>query len=151
MIEVLFGPSADIPGIRALREGLYSLDGVVLSAAESGEDLDSWHIVSRMGGKVAACLRYRPGPEAWGRPTAVVGAWASVGARHSIRVLRACYELGFLHGGVLAFATATVRHGSAAVLERMGGEVLAEYVDPERGPMRLLVFDTALPAPGPSR
>ncbi len=151
MVSVSLGPEADIPAIRAMRAGIYLADGVVFSEEEESADLSSWHIASWSGGALHACLRYAPGPDAWGRPTAIVSAWASRGARHSIRVLRACYDLGLLHGGVLAFATATVRHGSSDVLGKMGGEVLAEYVDSARGGMKLLVFDTALPPPGPRR
>ncbi len=151
MISVLYGASARLSEIRELRERLYSLDGVELSQGELDGDLSAWHLTSWDGNSLLACLRYTPGPDAWGRPTAVVGAWASIGARHAIRVLKACYELGFVHGGVLAFATATTRHGSASVLARMGGEVLSRYHDPERGPMEFMVFDTGGPAPGPSR
>ncbi len=151
MVNVSFGPHARVLSIRRLRDELYLKDGVKLSSDEESLDFSSWHVTSWSGESLSACLRYTPGLYGWGRPTALVGAWASRGARHSIRVLRACYELGFLHGGVLAFATATVRHGSSSVLEAMGGEVLAEYDDPTRGGMKLLVFDTALPAPGPRR
>ncbi len=151
MINVAFGPHARVFTIRKLRDELYLKDGVRLDEEETLLDFSSWHITSWSGGVLSACLRYTPGPEAWGRPTATVSAWASLGARHSIRVLRACYDLGFLHGGVLAFATATVRHGSSSVLEAMGGEILAEYSDPRRGGMKIMVFDTALPAPGPRR
>ncbi len=151
MLDISYGKAARLAEIRQLRDELYLKDGVRLSVEEGSLDSSSWHVTSWSTSGLSACLRYTTCQDSWGRPAAVVSAWASRGARHSIRVLKACYELGFLHGGVLAFATATVRHGSSSVLEAMGGEVLAEYDDPTRGGMKMLVFDTALPAPGPKR
>jgi hypothetical protein len=86
-----------------------------------------------------------------------VGGWALApewrGTKAAMDILAGSYALGELWGGCLGVATATVRHGSASILRRMGGtslqadgEDLPPYYDPQYGcDMELLRF-TRTPA-----
>src|SRR5271165_258059 len=81
-----------------------------------------------------------------------VGTWVvSEALRNSgeaVRMVMAVYALGRAMGGALGIATATTRHNSALILNRLGGEPLdlPAYYDPRyRSIMRVLRFDSARP------
>jgi hypothetical protein len=86
-----------------------------------------------------------------------IGGWALAaewrGTKAALDILAGSYALGELWGGCLGVATATVRHGSASILRRMGGaslradgEDLPPYFDAQYGcEMELLRF-TRMPA-----
>ncbi len=86
-----------------------------------------------------------------------IGGWAIKpewrNTKAALDILAGSYALGELWGGSLGVATATVRHGSASILRRMGGsslqadgEALPPYFDPTYGcEMELLRF-TRTPA-----
>ena len=83
-----------------------------------------------------------------------VGGWAIAPERRwtneSVRSVMSAYALLQLMGGGIALATATFRHNSAGVLQRMGftplsydGEQLPPYYDPAYGcEMQVLRFDS---------
>jgi hypothetical protein len=83
---------------------------------------------------------------------AEIGGWALApewrGTKAALDILAGSYALGELWGGCLGVATATVRHGSASILRRMGGsslqadgEDLPPYFDAQYGcDMELLRF-----------
>jgi hypothetical protein len=82
-----------------------------------------------------------------------IGGWALAeewrGTRAALEILAGSYALARLWGGCLGACTATVRHGSASMLRRIGGSSLqvegapfAVYEDPRYGcAMELLKFD----------
>ncbi len=90
---------------------------------------------------------------------AEVGGWAIAedyrGSREALRIALATYGLAQLLGGCIGITTATARHGSAAILCRLGGnpleaegETLPVYFDPQYGcDMEILRFDSRMPAP----
>lgn len=88
-----------------------------------------------------------------------VGGWA-VSEDHrwtteSLRIVLATYALLELLGGCAGVATATFRHGSARILQRIGlttlnadGADIAPYHDPQYGClMQILRFDSRFPNP----
>lgn len=86
-----------------------------------------------------------------------LGGWALSeeirGTSAAVKCLLAAYAWGDLVGGCLGVCTATVRHGSASLLSRIGGTPLGQgfdqispYYDPAYGcEMRILAFDTRTP------
>ena len=64
------------------------------------------------------------------------------------------YALGEILGGTVGISTATMRHASSAILQKLGGSRLGDggqplpsYLDPKyRCEMQLLQFDTSNPA-----
>lgn len=88
-----------------------------------------------------------------------VGGWAIApdrrNSRVSLDIILAAFGLLTLLGGGVGLATATVRHGSASILRRLGlysmsaeGQELPLYYDPKyRCEMELLSFDTRKPSP----
>jgi hypothetical protein len=89
---------------------------------------------------------------------AEVGGWAIAeehrGSREALRIALATYGLAQMLGGCLGITTATARHGSSAILRRIGGapleaegECLPVYFDPQYGcDMEILRFDSRQPA-----
>jgi hypothetical protein len=83
-----------------------------------------------------------------------VGGWAISkdrrGGREALRIVLSTYGLLQLLGGCIGLATATVRHGSADILRRIGlaslfvgAEPLAPYYEPQYGcVMEMLRFDS---------
>ena len=88
-----------------------------------------------------------------------VGGWALADALRStgaaLTIALATYGLGRLLGGCISIGTATHRHASASILERIGGERLSrngvrlpDYYDPAyRCRMSVLRFDSDVPNP----
>ena len=88
-----------------------------------------------------------------------VGGWAVAPERRwtceAVRTVMAAYALLQLLGGSICVATATFRHNSAGVLQRMGlsplscnGDELPPYYDPAYGcDMQALRFDSRAPNP----
>lgn len=88
-----------------------------------------------------------------------VGGWAlSPNLRCSVEALRialATYSLARTLGGCIGIATVTYRHGSSAILRRIGGRPLSvggvdlpPYYDPQYGcDMEILRFDSSEPNP----
>lgn len=88
-----------------------------------------------------------------------IGGWALAeewrGSRAALEILVGSYALANLWGGCLGVCTATVRHGSASMLRRIGGtglsvesQELPPYEDPQYDClMELLRFDCRTPAP----
>lgn len=88
-----------------------------------------------------------------------VGGWAVAPERRwtceAVRTVMAAYALLQLLGGSICLATATFRHNSAGVLQRMGlaplnyrGDDLPPYYDPAYGcDMQALRFDSRTPQP----
>lgn len=86
-----------------------------------------------------------------------VGGWAVAPERRwtceAVRTVMAAYALLQLLGGSICVATATFRHNSAGVLQRMGlepldcrGDELPPYYDPAYGcEMQALRFDSRAP------
>jgi hypothetical protein len=87
-----------------------------------------------------------------------VGGWAIApdrrNSRVSLDIILAAFGLLNLLGGGVGLATATVRHGSASILRRLGlspmsaeGQELPVYYDPNyRCEMELLSFDSRTPS-----
>jgi len=90
---------------------------------------------------------------------AEVGGWAVAEDRHwttdPLRIILAVCGLAKILGGCVGVATATVRHGSAVILRRIGllslvvnGVEVPSYYDPHYGcEMEALRFDTDFPNP----
>jgi hypothetical protein len=90
---------------------------------------------------------------------AEVGGWAVAEERRwttdPLRMILAVWGLSRILGGCVGVATATVRHGSAVILRRIGlgslvanGVELPSYYDPHYGcEMEALRFDSDLPNP----
>ncbi|HWB99920.1 MAG TPA: hypothetical protein VG672_24600 [Bryobacteraceae bacterium] len=90
---------------------------------------------------------------------AEVGGWAideeHRGTRDALRVALATFALGQLLGQCIGMTTATVRHGSAGILRKIGGAPLAfegrempAYYDPQYDcEMQILRFDSSQPNP----
>ena len=88
-----------------------------------------------------------------------VGGWAVApdrrGTTDALRIILATCGLFQLLGGCAGLATATLRHGSAAILRKAGlrplvhgGEQLPSYYDPHyRCEMEVLRFDSRFPNP----
>ena len=88
-----------------------------------------------------------------------LGGWALAeewrGTMAALKMLVASYAWATLMGGCRCACTATVRHGSASILRRIGGEALEchgqelpPYEDPAYGcTMELLRFDSRYPNP----
>jgi hypothetical protein len=88
-----------------------------------------------------------------------IGGWALSEewrkTKAALETAAASYALGHLWGGTLGSCTATVRHGSASILRRIGGgslgahgRSLPPYFDPRFGcVMELLRFDYLTPWP----
>ena len=88
-----------------------------------------------------------------------VGGWAAAPDYHGtiepVRIILATYGLLGLLGGCAGLATATMRHGSAKILRRIGlsplehgGNELPSYYDPYyRCEMEVLRFDSRRPNP----
>jgi hypothetical protein len=86
-----------------------------------------------------------------------VGGWAlAEELRHGTDALRlalSLYALAQLFGGSISLTTATVRHGSCAILRKIGGSMLAHeglelprYYDPQYScEMEILSFDSTRP------
>jgi hypothetical protein len=87
-----------------------------------------------------------------------IGGWALAEewrmTKAALETAVGSYALGRLWGGTLGSCTATIRHGSASILRRLGGsslaangETLPAYFDPRFGcMMELLRFDYMTPA-----
>ncbi len=90
---------------------------------------------------------------------AEVGGWAISeslrGTTEAIRIALATFALGHCLGGCIGVTTATVRHSSANLLRRIGGQRLSvdntevpKYFDPEyECEMEILRFDSSAPNP----
>jgi hypothetical protein len=88
-----------------------------------------------------------------------LGGWALAeeyrGTSAALRIMLASYAWGRLMGGARSACTATVRHGSASILRRIGGfpvehrgEELPPYNDPAYGcQMEMIRFDCRHPNP----
>jgi hypothetical protein len=88
-----------------------------------------------------------------------VGGWAIAEelrrTTEALRIALATYALGHLLGGCIGVTTATVRHQSASVLRKIGGEPLTadatelpRYFDPQyECEMEILRFHSATPNP----
>jgi hypothetical protein len=124
--------------IQEFRERIYSRDGVSISETH-WMDAGSWHIVATDDGGIIGCLRYTPLSAA----LAVAGGWAVSGNRHALAVKLVAVGLKLAgERGDRVMAVATERHGSASILEKMGGAVVGRYEDSTYGCwMRLLLFD----------
>ena len=119
-----------IAEVRRFRAAIYAEDRVIVS-----EDVDetSWHVVCYEAGVLAGCLRYTR----LGSGLAQIGGWCvSAEARKTRTALdlalapfRLARELGDTRG----VAHATVRHGSARILRKLGGRVIETYWDEEYG------------------
>lgn len=72
----------------------------------------------------------------------------------AVRTVLSMYALGEILGGTVGISTATMRHASSAILQKLGGSRLGDggqplpsYLDPKyRCEMQLLQFDTSNPA-----
>ena len=85
-----------------------------------------------------------------------VGGWALAdayrGTKAALETLLASYALSQLFGGCISTCTATVRHGSSAILRKIGAYPLSHldqpmpvYMDPEYGcDMEVLCFDSQI-------
>ncbi len=90
---------------------------------------------------------------------AELGGWCLANAArntsHALRTVLHMYALGEILGGTIGLSTATKRHSSSSILQRLGaqkahfrGEVLPSYFDPAHDcEMELLQFDSLRPAP----
>lgn len=118
--------------VQRFRGAIYLADGAVRALPDGRHietaDAASYHIVSIRNG-LDACIRYRHFPHRDAR----IGGWAVApearGSRIGIQLALECVRLAELLGDDVGVATATVRHGSADILRRLGGRVLARYYD----------------------
>jgi hypothetical protein len=90
---------------------------------------------------------------------AELGGWcvarSSRFTSHALRSVLCMYALGEVLGGTIGFSTATTRHSSSSILQRLGaqkadwnGECLPSYFDPFFDcDMELLQFDSLRPSP----
>lgn len=90
---------------------------------------------------------------------AELGGWCvaddSRNTRHALQSVLYMFALGEILGGTIGLSTATTRHSSSSILQRLGaqkaalnGEVLPSYFDPRFDcEMELLQFDSLRPAP----
>lgn len=90
---------------------------------------------------------------------AELGGWcvadAARNTRHALNSVLYMFALGELLGGTIGLSTATTRHASSSILQRLGakkaslrGESLPSYYDPRFAcEMELLQFDSRMPAP----
>jgi hypothetical protein len=120
-----FGVLSDI---QALRNEMYSPDGVEFSEGFNALDWHAWHGVCYNSDthELVGCIRYIPAypPQ--------VGGWAVRSEKTvAIRLLFLMYALGQHLGGVTVHAFATTRHNSSEILERVGGINLYTYYDSE--------------------
>jgi hypothetical protein len=131
--------------MRRFRRAVYLQDGVIDPGVV---DWQSWHVLSLDAcDRVCACLRFTDGlvPR--------VGGWAVAESRRfgreGLRVVLATYGLLELLGGRVGIASATVRHGSAGMLKRIGLKAMAlPYFSREYGClMEDLQFDSGHPNP----
>jgi hypothetical protein len=128
VLVVAFGSlSPDlVDAVQAFRSAIYAADGVHV---DRSIDTDCYHIVEIRSGGLAGCVRYQQ--RAGGR--ALIGAWAVAedyrNTRVAVRLVLECFHLAGRLGDTTGIATATTRHGSAEILQRLGGRLLARYWD----------------------
>lgn len=112
--------------IATFRRETYARDGVQVSSAD---DAGSWHCAILRDGAIDGCVRYKRVGNGFVR----IGGWAvretRRGTRDAVRLALRCVELAQELGDVRGIATATTRHRSAMVLERLGGKVIHRYFD----------------------
>ena len=89
---------------------------------------------------------------------AELGGWCVAkdcrNSSQAVRTVLSMYALGEILGGTVGISTATLRHASALILQKLGGSrledggrLLPSYLDPKyRCEMQLLQFDTSNPA-----
>lgn len=146
-----FGDDADVSSIRRFRYGVYAQDGLEVNSDYEIKDYRSYHVLAYAGAEIVGCIRYTPSINPCDPLlTDQVGGWAvRSDYRHtsvSIALLLWGYKIGQRRGGATVLTEATVRHGSAGMMERMGGLPAGEYFSHEYGcMMRDFYFDTANP------
>lgn len=131
--------------LQAFRESVYTLDSVSIDGLD---DYIAWHITAEHEGRIVGSLRYVPGyPDVNGRPTASVGGWAVHPdfqmSGVAVKLLFVAFALGQKLGGAVVDASATIRHRSAAILEKVGGIPVRHYYDQHyKSDMTNFQFDT---------
>ncbi len=122
-----------IDPVRLFRGRIYTENGLV-DAVRNGrdehpDDPDSYHILLTENGVINGCARYcrRNGSVA-------LGGWVVAaklrGTRAVLEIINATIELARRLGDTHFIAQASVRYGSASILRKLGGRVLAEYWEP---------------------
>lgn len=134
-----------VDAVQVFRGGIYAADGAVSldAAGRHVEAIDAlaFHLVLTDCQGVGACLRYHQR----GRGVARLGGWAVAehlrGSTAGVRLVLAAFALARRLGDSRGFATATVRHGSADILRRLGGRLIVQYFDAAYGcEMQFLEF-----------
>lgn len=134
-----------VAAVQAFRGAIYAADGAVAPGPHvEALDARSYHLILWRGGAIAGTLRYTRK----GRGEAKIGGWAMApdarGTRASIRLALEAVRLAERLGDTYGTATATVRHGSAEILKRLGGKCLMRYHDAAYGcEMEYLTFTLA--------
>lgn len=129
IVEGRYNPEV-ISAIQRFRAEIYSADGVTVS---NETDEASYHVVIYVEGHLAGCLRYTR----LGDGVARIGGWCVSSKFRATRVALdlalAPFRLAAQLGDTVGICTATTRHGSAKILRRLGGKVIATYYDSTYG------------------
>jgi hypothetical protein len=125
--------------IRRFRAEIYAQDHVAVS---DDPDEASYHVAVYVEGHLAGALRYTP----LGQGTARMGGWCVSpkfrGTRVSLDLALAPFRVARVLGDRRGVAYATTRHGSAAMLRKLGGRVVETKWDAEYGcEMQRLEFE----------
>lgn len=123
-----------VEAVQRFRGAIYLADEAIPGLTDGrhieAADARSFHIALLQDGAIRACIRYQQ----IGKGRARIGGWAvDRDARYSragIRVVLETVKLAEKLGDHYGTATATIRHNSAGILQRMGGKSLMRYFDP---------------------
>jgi hypothetical protein len=116
--------------IRRFRDRIYADDQVSVS---NEADEASYHVAIYVEGHLAGCLRYTR----LGHGTARISGWCVSPKYRQTRVALdlalAPFRIAQVLGDSAGIATATTRHHSSRILQKLGGRVIATYWDAEYG------------------
>ena len=129
-----------VEAVQRFRGRIYYADGAVPELTDGRHlecaDERAYHVVLFRAGEIVACLRYWR-EQRGERMEVRIGGWAVApelrGTRAGVRLALEAVRLARHFGDRRGIATATVRHNSAGILERLGGRVLARYWDSDYG------------------
>jgi hypothetical protein len=119
--------------VREFRGQIYSENGPV-DAVRNGrdehpDDPDSYHVLLAQNGVLRGCARY-----CRRNKTVQLGGWVIArelrGTRAAVDIIRVTTALARSFGDTHFVAQASVRYGSASILRKLGGRVVAEYWAP---------------------
>ena len=125
-----------VEAVQRFRGAIYAADGAVTFDGDrhiEAADAESYHVVLLRDGEIKACLRYQQIRNHCAR----IGGWAVAaelrGTRAAVRIALEAVRLAERLGDQSGVAKATVRHGSADILRKMGGRLIFRYWDADYG------------------